>query len=38
MIEHSCAIELLTYLIEIAVCVNDKCDTENTQITKQCFG
>lgn len=34
-----CAIELLfTYLIEIAVCVNDKCDTENTQITKQCFG
>ena len=34
-----CAIELLfTYLIEIVVCVNDKCDTENTQITKQCFG
>ena len=34
-----CAIELLfTYLIEIAVCVNDKHDTENTQITKQCFG
>ena len=34
-----CAIELLfTNLIEIAVCVNDKCDTENIQITKQCFG
>ena len=34
-----CAIELLfTNLIEIAVCVNDKRDTENTQITKQSFG
>ena len=33
-----CAIEFLfTYLIEIAVYVNDKCDIENAQNTKQCL-
>lgn len=33
-----CAIELLfTYLIEITVCVNDQCDIENAQNTKQCL-
>ena len=33
-----CAIEFLfTYLIEIAVYVNDKSDIENAQNTKQCL-
>ena len=38
MIDTPCAIEVLfPYLIEIAVCVNDKCDIENTQNGKQCL-
>ena len=36
MIEHSlCYRTPFTYLIEISVCVNDKCDIDNAQNTKQ---